>query len=875
MKCCGSTRRIAVSVTIAILFVFLGLLPAAGQTESYLITASDSSLTVCDLATSSVTATMNAGSNPYSVAIGANQRLAFVGAAGYVSVVDLSIGREIKRIPGIYAQGASAFSSDGRLLLIEDAYTQTLDVIDTAGLQLVRRVKVAPALGYGASFMSSIVVAGRQAYVTTSTTDFFRPAIAVVDLATFTVKQVNIPKGHFDGLATTPNAAATPDGKYIVMVESGNSGSYHVLLISTVGNYVAHDFLVENKPMGIMVSPVNNPGSVYGYLLGIGSDSEFSATVLDLNSESPTFGELLPGTEVSLDSMFQASNGAAINADGSKLAVTGHKNDAGGPQPNAAVIDTALMLTDPEHAIVGTSTVAGGAVTQGLAIAAVVTTPPGSAPTVTAVSGDITNDQPNTIHVTGTNFASGALVRIASMAPLSTVVNSGTDLEVTVPQNAPAGTDLDVVVTNPGVSGPPAQQNQSGVLTGGLTIFVNPIFQPLYQLANLNNGDGSLSVFDFTEESMKNLAIAPPAVKSFGFNRDGAELYAATNGLKYNLGGPAAAAINPATGAVDAVVPTGTNLLPQFTSVAASINPVTQKPVVYEWTRSTSSGSTVALSEIDSDPTSLTYNTVLQTLNAGTPSTLGVYSGAATPDGKYVYVDYFDQIAFAYKLAIFDIVNGTTSTVATNSLGASLFQRQVYVTPDGQSLLLSGYGSDPVNKSAGAVRVLDIATDPKHPTLVATLFGTTPQHLGGAGRFNFVSYVVVNGHLFALDVNQDVIVAFNFDRSGSNYTQLSVYALQGNPLTNLYLVSQGVYGVPYLAASPDGDYLYLPIGGDDMITVLDANLLAGGQPPLVTNLGTGRNPVAVDVNPVQHLSKPGSTPLAIPTSKARLTGGRY
>ena len=109
----------------------------------------------------------------------------------------------------------------------------------------------------------------------------------------------------------------------------------------------------------------------------------------------------------------------------------------------------------------------------------------------------------------------------------------------------------------------------------------------------------------------------------------------------------------------------------------------------------------------------------------------------------------------------------------------------------------------------------------------------------------------MNGRLFALDINQGLVMAFNFDRVGSDFTQLGVYALKGGALINLYLVWQGIYGVPYLAASPDGAYLYIPIGGDDMITVLDANLLASGQPPLVTNIGTGRSPVAVDVNPVK------------------------
>jgi hypothetical protein len=349
---------------------------------------------------------------------------------------------------------------------------------------------------------------------------------------------------------------------------------------------------------------------------------------------------------------------------------------------------------------------------------------------------------------------------------------------------------------------------------------------------------------------MKNLPIAPPASRNLAFNRDGAELYTVTTGFRYNLAFPEAVAVSLATDSVEAVISTPGRYLPQSTAVAASVNPVTLKPVVYEW--GTGSDNSVFLNMIDTDPASPTFNTVLQTLYAGSSSISGTYSGAATPDGKYVYVDYYDTYTNSCNLAIFDVVHGTASTIPTSTLEVYFLQHQGYVTPDGQSLLLSGSGSNPVNPSAGPIKVLDISADPKHPTLVTTIAGTPPLHVGGTGQLNFVSYVVVNGHLFALDVNQGLVMAFNFDRVGSNFSQLGVYALKGNPFINPYLVSQGIYGVPYLAASPDGAYLYVPIGGDDMITVLDANLLANGQPPLVTNIGTGRSPVAVDVNPVKN-----------------------
>ncbi len=217
----------------------------------------------------------------------------------------------------------------------------------------------------------------------------------------------------------------------------------------------------------------------------------------------------------------------------------GFWSNKSGPQPNVVVLDTGLMLTDPSQAIVGQNTVANGAQPNGLAIATVATTVPPTAPTVTSASGPITNDVQNTIHVEGTNFASGAQVRIGGMRPLPATVNSSTDLQVTVPVNAPAAPGLDVIVTNPQSTSPPAQQQQSGLLAGGLTINANPAFQPHHEFASRNIVDGSISVFDFTQRAMVNVPLAPPAYNySLTFNQAGTDLYAPSRGYRYYPGLP-------------------------------------------------------------------------------------------------------------------------------------------------------------------------------------------------------------------------------------------------------------------------------------------------------------------------------------------------
>lgn len=97
---------------------------------------------------------------------------------------------------------------------------------------------------------------------------------------------------------------------------------------------------------------------------------------------------------------------------------------------------------------------------------------------------------------------------------------------------------------------------------------------------------------------------------------------------------------------------------------------------------------------------------------------------------------------------------------------------------------------------------------------------------------------MVGNRLFALDSSSESVLAFNFDAVHSNFSQLATYRL---PSTS---------SASNLAVSPDGALIYLPIGNPDMIAVLDANLLASNQPPLITNIATGILPYQIAVSPL-------------------------
>jgi DNA-binding beta-propeller fold protein YncE len=254
---------------------------------------------------------------------------------------------------------------------------------------------------------------------------------------------------------------------------------------------------------------------------------------------------------------------------------------------------------------------------------------------------------------------------------------------------------------------------------------------------------------------------------------------------------------------------------------------------------------------IDTNPSSPTFNSVIRTLNAGLNSSdpLAPWSGTATPDGKYVYVSYEDTFNGDNSLAIFDVVNGGTATILDLfELGASPYQFDMQATSDGTSLVLNGVSS---TGFAGQIGVFDISANPKNPTLVTNIVGTPLQQVGGAIPLFFYSYQVVGNRLFALDLSEDLLVAFNFDRAHNNFSQLGAYHWRGD-----------VSGNPYIAVSPDGGIIYVPFGGDDMVSVFDANLLAQGQQPFITNLAAFHQPDAVAVNPVaqSRLVSPSGPP---------------
>ncbi len=816
-----------ITICFAAIYLISGAVAVMGQ-ESILADARYSTVSVLNLADQKVTDVVHSGYIDWSIVVGANPRLALVSSADYLSIVDLTIGREIRRIEGV-GYGRSAVSSDGKLLLVADNNTFTLDVVDLVNFTIVKKIGLHSTLHSGCFPCGSIVVVGTQAYITSVATDFNHPAIAVVDLNTFSISAIPIPGGYVDGSSSflTPNAAATADGNYVVMVETYYSDySYHLLYISTATNTVVKDYAITTDPYGILVNPTANPQ--YAYILGSGNFL-FSATVANLQT-----GELLPQTEVELDNFFYVSSTAAINPEGTRLVVGGELDAPVKPNPNLVVIDTGKMFSDPSHAIVGHATIADGVRPYGTAIAAVTTTPPPTAPTVTSVTpARVNNASANVIRITGANFAQGAQVRIGTMAPLPAKVLDQNHLKVTLPKNAPAQSKLDVIVTNPNRSAALADQYQSGLLPGSFTITSNPAFQPRNRFASFDVSDWTVAVYDFSQRHMNHVPTRLVSY-SMGFNEDGAEIYCLSPGTRGLISSPKLLDYDPVRGIVQDQVSLGVPFVYEYLSqskAAPSVNPATGKPVFYVpvTTNNNVTPSDLGVEMIDTQSGSPTFNQVINTIYAGLNSLLDVYGVVPTHDGKYVYVIYSENF-FQFNLSVFDIVHNSVTSYDASTLDLAAAPPEMYVTPDGQSLLLQA--------ADGSLDVFDItgnnATDPMLITNISN------------GRGYYQSWKVAGNRLFAL-WGRDAIIAYNFDRSNANFSELATYKLPKR--TSNILAT--------LTVSPDGALIYVPMTDYDMIMALDANVLVAGQDPLITEIGTPRGPFEVAVSPVPQ-SKEGS-----------------
>jgi len=808
-----SCARMCSAVCLLALFVICSL---ARAQERYVVSSVDGNLNVYNLSDNSFVESFGAGANPFQIVVSPNHRIGYFPNLdnAYASVVDFTIQREIERIYGIDASGnlTAGLTPDGKLLLIP-TLEGTLDVISTTDFHILDRVDLTGVVGPASLVtLSSVVAVNNKAYVNTSVNLSSNNAVAVVDLSSFQASGIPVPPAMFNNTFLAGDTAATPDGRFVLMLQSSN-----VLLIDTSSDTVVKNIELPTNPYLIAVTPLSKENNVFGYLVCDDGNGGIEAVVMDLRSGSPTFGQLVPGADVELSHTYFLPASIAINGDGTRLIVMALQATA--PQPDTYILNTAAMLTNPHQAILSQLRLENtlGPFLHNVVIAPVETVPPTSAPVITAVKGSPINDRTSTIEISGFNFGKDAFVRIGAMAPLSAYLISDQKLKVRVPQNAPAGDGLDVIVTNRNASAPLEQQQQSGLRPAGLRIQPNPAFQPHQQAVTADEAQNSISLL-LKSRVMKTFLVGHEP-GTFAFSPEGLHVY-----VELQTTGQIAC-FNLSENTLENVIvpPLGGALYPGGIVMAKS--PASGTAVLYVGTYSCQQGCSINLLQIDANPFSPTFNKILNTYKAAL-KTFGIVGGStgATPDGHYVYVSEANSTA----LTVFDIVKQSSVTLSTNTLGVHSYQGQVTVAPDGKSLLL--------NSNDGGIDVFDISADPLNPVLIASIAPVLPQ---GIASLFLYSYQVQNDRLVAFDASHNTVEMFNFDRSAGNYSFLGANVIPGHSAYSAYV-----------AVSPDGRLVYVPQNGEDAVAALDANLLGANQPALITKLATGRTPNAAAVSPV-------------------------
>ena len=824
MKANSGNRRTATALIVWVATLILTG-TAFGQTAERYVTLDFNRATahVFDAATNTEVAAIKVGNGPHSIVISPNGRLAFVSHfnSNYVSVIDLTIAAEIKRIPALVFQ--LGISADGATVVGTDQNDDGITVIDASTLSVIRTISFNGRLGDdptvdGDAFASNPVVVGNKVYLETEF-DF-----GVIDLGTGIVTDLgSTPASNFlDPIADV--SVATADGRFVMINRDGA-----LVFINTSTNLVRSASLDFTFAFAVSASrTVSANGVNYAYILRIVGAS------VHLSIVDVPFGII---GDLALPQSFPIDLLAHIvpNSDGTRVLLTTHA------VKNVYIVDT----SDPfAPALVG-SPISLDTNIRGVDERITLNQPPATAPVVATVSAPlVVNSAATALQVSGSGFAPDAQVRIGHLDPQAAQFISSSLLQVSVPADAPAQ-DASIIVTNPNLSQGAAGADQSGILRNALVIASGPAFQPSNEVAIVNAGDATLSVLNASTTATPNPVFpAPDRIVGLAITPDGKRGY-----VERTFAPATIDVFNFLTNSFEASVPL--NASPagqpgQTRGIVIAPRFSTGKPAAYvaSSVRTGPGRFSLNLYVIDADPASATFNTVVAILPTGEPqasSTSGAI--AVTPNGHFAFVNGF-ELNGTGDLIILDLTSGVSTVIPMGTLGVSAFQPMLELSPDARFLVLVA--------NDGSAHVFDVSNPPA-PILFATIQSTPPA---GFRPLRLLPRIIGNT-MYTFDHVQNVVAIFNFNPAANNFSQLATFAFPAAP-TNFAVVHD---------VTPDGKLMYLPLREQDSVAVIDtAKVLAGDPSALLTEIGAGISPHLAAVRPPTP-----ATPVAA-TTVTRYTG---
>lgn len=818
-------------------------------------------------ASDQLVATYRAGGFPAAILVSPNGRLAYVAnvESPYISVLDLTIAAEIRRIQNIPRttcnSGAQciAMSKDGTRLVVagvSPTFVPLLSSVNTADFSQKQGFIQSAACDPNNTsncLPVSVAVAAGKAYLNPrqQVTNFsLSLPISIINLNALQPSPVPLSTVPIAGTAAgfpSGPIVATLDESYVVAIQ-GNT----LMLVRT-----ADDSLVQSvaPPANVLLTALavgagqGAAGTIYG--VGVDNNSNVIVSLYSIANGQLQAGPVSAPLNLPIFPLEAVANGARLY-----LANPG--------QSNIAVIDaTSLTATLPPA-----SQLSGVQQVGGIGAGLLQTTAPAS-PLITGLSPQLVinsdSDANRTVTISGSNFASDSLVRFGNADPVpGTLTSAG--LQAVVPAGVSAQA-ANVIVTNANSGNPDiTQQNQSGILRGKFTIAPPSSYQPENQVLALN-GDGSLVTLNGSNDTASlpsvpgfffgiGIGITPDAAHAYvgEFLPPDIYIYDIANGV-----------MNPMIQLNPGLAPNGQGSIGgQEDEITVVNSPITASngPAAFYVSNNPHPDSTFDLSlfVVDADPTSPVYNTVVQQFQAGLNLQPYLPGGVAlTPDGRYAYAN--SQESFLDpgwnfdtrigNLIVFDTVNRTTNVISVTSLsptGVAGFQGHIEVSPDGKSLLLAAVG--------GGIGVFDIGVNPMSPTYVATINGPAPAGLLTPRFFEYRIPKNVPTQLVAFDQIQNVVGLFNFDRANNNF------AFEGSVIVPGPIGVRDAFG---LDVTPDGKLAYVTVSSGEDVAVV--NTSSPTSPVLETKILTGEFPGTVAVrpgSPVTASSSPTSTTTVMP-----------
>jgi phosphatidylserine/phosphatidylglycerophosphate/cardiolipin synthase-like enzyme len=248
---------------------------------------------------------------------------------------------------------------------------------------------------------------------------------------------------YFGTSATPPLIAAD---QFIGRVDNGSTPETYTLPTLLPGT--KYYWKIVSKTM----ANITASGPVYSFTTAGTPPPGPAPTVSNINPNSGT-----------------TAGGTSVTITGTNF-VSGATVKLGGTAATGVVVSnsTTITATTPAHAAGAASVVVtnpdnqSGTLTNGFTYQS---PPPGPTPTVSSITPNTgTTAGGTSVTISGTNFVSGALVKLGGTAATSVVVSNSTTITAATPAHA-AGA-VDVVVTNP--------DNQSATLTAGFTYQTPP-----------------------------------------------------------------------------------------------------------------------------------------------------------------------------------------------------------------------------------------------------------------------------------------------------------------------------------------------------------------------------------------------------------------